>query len=187
MLAAAPPARMIPWMRTSDRTCWRSMLTALYIATTASRALMPSSGGASGVGGLAVEEELEAPRGQRALVGHGGLGGRVEHDRGVDVVEDAGLNHVDLAAGVRGGALLGRRPSTQTEPARSPSTSVSASPAPSADVAIRLWPQPWPSFGSASYSARTAIGRPGRAARKHGPERRLHAGRAHLNLGAGRR
>jgi hypothetical protein len=31
MFAAAPPFTMMPWIRQSGRTCWRSMLTALYV------------------------------------------------------------------------------------------------------------------------------------------------------------
>ena len=57
--------------------------------------------------GAAVEVELEAARGERTVEGHGRLGARVEHDGGVDVVEDARVDHVNLAARVRYGAFLG--------------------------------------------------------------------------------
>ena len=46
MFAAAPPWSMIPWIRQSDRTCCRSMLTALNVWIQASRALTPAHGSA---------------------------------------------------------------------------------------------------------------------------------------------
>ncbi len=47
-------------------------------------------------------------------------------------------------------------PTTSTSPARSPIALLAAIPAPTAEAAMRLWPQPCPTPGRASYSARTA-------------------------------
>ena len=47
-------------------------------------------------------------------------------------------------------------PSMRTRPGSALASGASASAAPSAEVAIRLWPQAWPMPGSASYSASSA-------------------------------
>ena len=61
------------------------------------------------------------------------------------------LSTVDSSAGV---------PRIRTVPGSASATVLSARPAPTADGPIRLWPQPWPMFGSASNSARIAtVGR----------------------------
>ena len=52
------------------------------------------------------------------------------------------------------------------------------------DAAIRLWPQPWPRFGSASYSASTATVGPGPLPALRRPERRLHPAERLLDLEA---
>ncbi len=72
-------------------------------------------------------------------------------------------------------------PRNTTSPAHASRTAASAIAAPTPEAAIVLWPQPCPSPGSASYSARTAIRGPVRAeaAGEPAPDRRLEAaGRA---------
>ena len=60
MLAAAPPLVMMPWMRQSGRTCWRSMADRVeHLRCSASRALTPSHGSAEAWEALPCE--LEGP------------------------------------------------------------------------------------------------------------------------------
>ena len=78
----------------------------------------------------------------------------VDHHRAVDVLEDAGLDELHLAAA----ALLGRRPDDlDAALGELVSTAASAAPAPAPEVAMTLWPHAWPMPGSASYSHRMAM------------------------------
>src|SRR5207302_918607 len=56
-----------------------------------------------------MEVELEAARRERSIQRDGGFRPRMEHDRGVDVLEDARVDHVHLAARVRRRAFFSRR------------------------------------------------------------------------------
>jgi hypothetical protein len=96
MLAAAPPLVMMPWIRQSGRTCCRSMLTALYMAITASRAFTPSHG-SGGVRGLAAELESAARNPEEILVQDRAVE-PVDHHRAVHVLEDPRLDELHLAA-----------------------------------------------------------------------------------------
>ena len=86
--------------------------------------------------------------------------GRVNHHRRIDALERAGARHQLLAAAF----FFGRRSEQADRTAQTDrATAARPSVAPSAAVAIRLWPHAWPMPGSASYSASNATRGPAAA------------------------
>ena len=104
MFAAEPPSMTMPWTWSPGRSCWRSRPRATWETVIASSALTPSHGAAEAWASLPVKVTSKW-----STARHGrsrrSLGPGVDHHRGVHVVEEAGVDQVDLAAA----ALLGGR------------------------------------------------------------------------------
>ena len=67
----------------------------------------------------------------------------------IHILEHAGLQQANLPTTPSSAGV----PNTTRRPGRDFMAAFTASPAARLDMAMRLWPQPWPMPGSASYSA----------------------------------
>ena len=153
MLAAVPPSMTMPWTRASGRSCWRQRPIELKSITSASSALRPFHGFGGGVRLRAGEVDVDVDARERLRLDVRAVT-RVEEQGRVEPVEEAVVEH-ELLARPRSSAGVPRKTISPAEVRGATAASAIAAPTPLA--AIVLWPQPWPSPGSASYSARTPM------------------------------
>ena len=139
--------------RASGRSCCRHSPTALNSRISASSAFLPLPWLRRGVRLEPAERDVDVLRRQRRDLDVVPVAGVVEQ-RGVEALEQPVLDHELLAADPRSSAGVPRK---TISPAISSRSAASAIAAPTPEAAIVLWPQPWPSPGRASYSARTPI------------------------------
>ena len=152
MFAAVPPSWMIPWTRTSVGSCCRHSPTELNSRIIASRAFLPRHGSAAACACSpwnTISTSSEASGNEPTWLRSQGWkrsAASTPSKRPSSIMNCLPLPR--SSAGV---------PRKTISPAISSARAARPIAAPTPLAAIVLWPQPWPSPGSASYSARTAI------------------------------
>src|SRR5436309_2051987 len=158
MLACSPPLVMTPWMRASGRTCWRIWSSDTKSWIMALSALTPRHGQDEAWAALPKNSHLTLmmPRlGRQTWV----------PQRPWIIMAASTLSKTPASISF----TLPAPPSSAGVPitwirplkGRVLRAAASAAPAPAPEAAMTLWPQAWPMFGSASYSARMAMVGPG--------------------------
>ena len=125
---------------------------ATWATVMASPALTPSHGRRRGVGGPAGEGARRNGATARQVASRRSSGHGWTIIAAWTSSKAPALEHDHLAAA----ALLGRRPEHPDGEPELVGHAGQARPAPTAAAAMMLWPQAWPTPGSASYSAQTA-------------------------------
>ena len=154
-MGLVPPWVMIPWIRAPSRMCWRRAFRPTKVWITASRALIPSSG---------------LPEAWAGFPWNSIFTSVMESDPRSTRVRSAGCTIIATSTSEKIPASMSLIfppppssagvPITMSFPGRVSLNGASPNPAPRAMAAMMLWPQAWPSSGSASYSARKATAGP---------------------------
>ncbi len=141
----------MPWTWSPGRNCWRSIPMATWAMAMASPALIPSNGAAEAWALLPVKVTSKWETARQVpcsrSVGQGWIIMAAWTSSKTPSSSMVILPPPPSSAGV---------PSTRTVRPSSSATPASPMPAPTAEAAMMLWPQAWPTPGRASYSAHTA-------------------------------
>ena len=143
MLAASPPSVTMPWTWSPGGSCWRSRPRATWAMAMASPALIPCHGAAEAWALLPVKVDVEvghgqAGAGQPVAAARGGPSWPRGRRRRRPASSMMILPPPPSSAGV---------PRTRTVRPSSSARGASPSPAPTAEAAMMLWPQAWPTSG----------------------------------------
>ena len=159
MFGAAPPWVMMPCTRSRGFRCCRHWATIVYSSTIASSALRPSHGSALACASLPWKVT------STSVIARQAISALVRSDGWIwSATSTSSKTPCSIIVTLPLPASSAGVPMNRISPAKSsPSTRAAAMAAPALDEHMRLWPQPWPTSGSASYSPRKAITGPGRA------------------------
>ena len=152
MFAAVPPSRMIPWTRAVGRSCWRHRPTELKSRIIASSALRPIHG----------SDDACAWRPWNTTSTSSEASGQLStwlRSQGwyISAASRPAISPSSIMICLPLPRSSAGVPRNTISPGSSSAIEARAIAAPTPDAAMVLWPQPCPSPGSASYSARIPI------------------------------